>query len=143
MRYKSNHSAALLCTFFQEFPQSSTFLITAISIKFFLFHSTVLECLDFSWKWSPRGRYFQGNPRKKKRKNALLNILEPLISLEMCFQAFQWIKRTNELFFKTDDVFLMCTSSVVPARLGPRAPASARLKGAQAFTMPGPSQSPQ
>jgi hypothetical protein len=78
-----------------------------------LFHSTVLECLDllsiliFSWKWSPRGQYFQGNPRKKKRKNALLNILEPLISLEMCFQVFQGVKRTNKLFFKTDDIFPM------------------------------------
>jgi hypothetical protein len=32
MRYKSNHSAALPCTFFREFPQSSTFLITAIIV---------------------------------------------------------------------------------------------------------------
>jgi hypothetical protein len=91
----------------------------------------------------PQRAIFSRKSKKKKRKNALLNILEPLISLEMCFQAFQGIKRTNEPFFKTDDVSLMCTSSVVPARLGPRAPASARLEGAQAFTMPGLSQSPQ
>jgi hypothetical protein len=33
--------------------------------------------------------------------------LKPLISLEMHFQAFQGVKRTNKLFFKTNDVFLM------------------------------------
>jgi transposase InsO family protein len=59
----------------------------------------------------PQKVRFSRKSKKKKRKNALLNILKPLISLEMHFQAFQGVKRTNKLFFKTNDVFLMlCTT---------------------------------
>jgi hypothetical protein len=55
----------------------------------------------------PQKAIFSRKSKKKKRKNALLNILEPLISLKMCFQVFQGVKRTNKLFFKTNDIFLM------------------------------------
>jgi hypothetical protein len=69
-----------------------------------LFHLTVLECLDllsiliFLGNGAPEGNIFKEIQEKKKRKKAPLNILEPLISLEMRFQVFQGIKRTNKLF---------------------------------------------
>jgi hypothetical protein len=41
------------------------------------------------------------------------------------------------------DIRVNSLPSVVPARFGPKTPARARLEGAQAFTIPGPGQSPE